>query len=151
MAEKIIELQSLYRRLFKIIPEKRNGHRKVEEFQEKLKQTMPFWPRDPERRAENEKRGKSEKEVEAINGDVLFLRSMKIDRIAHNATKDEEFVKAANARSLRKQSVGKALLKQNTITAADTTTWNPYSSTAAHRKAKQKNQQLPLLNVHTSV
>ena len=89
---------------------------------------MPFWPRDPERRVENEKRGKSEKEVEAINGDVLFLRSMKTVRIAHHATKDEEFAKAANARSLRKQSVGKALLKQNTIPAADTTTWNPYSS-----------------------
>ena len=77
---------------------------------------------------ENEKRGKNEKEVEAINEDVLFLRSMETDRIAHYATKDEEFAKAAEARSLRKQSVDKALLKQNTITAADTTTWNPYSS-----------------------
>ena len=32
MAEKIIELTSLYRSLFKIIPEKRNGHYKIEEF-----------------------------------------------------------------------------------------------------------------------
>ena len=32
MAEKIIELHSLYRSLFKIIPEKRNGHCKIEEF-----------------------------------------------------------------------------------------------------------------------
>ena len=119
---------TLHYSLFKIIPEKRNGHRKVEEFQEKLKQTMPFWPRDAERRMENEKRGKSEKEVEAINENILFLRSMKTGRIAHYATKDEEFVKAVEARSLRKQSVDKALLKQNTVTAADTTTWNPYSS-----------------------
>ena len=89
---------------------------------------MPFWPRDAERRMENEKRGKSEKEVEAIDEDILFLRSMKTDLIAHYATKDEEFVKAAEARSLRNQSVSKTLLKQNTITAADTTTWNPYSS-----------------------
>ena len=128
MAEKIIELHSLYRSLFKIIPEKRNRHRKVEEFLEKLKQTMPFWPRDAERRMENEKRGKSEKEVKAINEDILFLRRMKTDRIAHYATKNEEFVKAAEARSLRQQIVDKALLKQNTITAADATTWNPYSS-----------------------
>ena len=118
---------TLHYSLFKFIPEKRNGHRKVEEFQEKLKQTMPpFWPRDAERRMENEKRGKSEKEVEAINENILFLRSMKTGRIAHYATKDEEFVKAVEARSLRKQSVDKALLKQNTITAI-TTTWNPYS------------------------
>ena len=61
MAEKIIELHSLYKSLFKIIPEKRNGHRKVEEFQEKLKQTMPFWPRDAKRRMENEKREKVKK------------------------------------------------------------------------------------------
>ena len=128
MAKKIIELHSLYRSLFKIIPEKRNRHRKGEEFLEKLKRTMPFWPRDAERRMKNEKRGKSEKEVEAINEDILFLRSMKTDRIAHYATKDEEFVKAAEARSLRQQIVDKTLLKQNTITAADATTWNPYSS-----------------------
>ena len=71
---------------------------------------------------------RGEKEVEAINKDILFLRSMKTDRIAHCPTKDEEFVKAAEARSLCNQSVDKTLLKQNTITAADTTTWNPYSS-----------------------
>ena len=69
--------------------------------------------------------------MEAINEDILFLRRMKTDRIAHYATKNEEFVKAAEARSLRKQSVDKALLKQNTITAADTTTWNPCSSSGS--------------------
>ena len=114
MAEKIIELHSLYRNLFKIIPEKRNGPCKIEEFYEKLKQTLPFWPRDDEKRKKNEKR-KSKKEVEVINKDILLLRSMKTNRIAHYATKDEETVIAAEARSLRKRSVDKALLKQNTI------------------------------------
>ena len=32
MAEKLIELHSLYKSLFKIIPEKRNGRCKIEEF-----------------------------------------------------------------------------------------------------------------------
>ena len=114
MAEKIIELHSLYRSLFKIISEKRNGHRKIEEFLEKLEQTMAFWPRDDEKRKENEK-GKSKKEVEAIDEDILFSRSMKTNRIAHYATKDEETVIAAEARSLRKRSVDKALLNQNTL------------------------------------
>ena len=86
---------------------------------------MPFLLRDDEKRKENEK-GKSKKEVEAIDEDNLFLRSMKTNRIAHYATKDEETVIAAKARSLRKRSVDKALLNQ--ITTADTTTWNPYSS-----------------------
>ena len=49
---------------------------------------MPFWPRDDEKRKENEK-GKSEKEVEAIDEDILFLRSMKTNRTAHYATKDK--------------------------------------------------------------
>ena len=49
---------------------------------------MPFWPRDDEKRKENEK-GKSIKEVEAIDEDILFLRSMKTNRIAHYAAKDE--------------------------------------------------------------
>ena len=75
---------------------------------------MPVWRRDDEKRKENEK-GKSKNEVEAIDGDILFLRSMKTNRTAHYATKDEETVIAAEARSLRKQSVDKALLKQNTI------------------------------------
>ena len=75
---------------------------------------MAFWPRDHEKRKENEK-GKSKKEVEAIDEDILFLRSIKTNRIAHYATKDEEIVKAAEARSLRKRSFDKALLNQNTI------------------------------------
>ena len=75
---------------------------------------MPFWPRDDEKRKENEK-GKSKKEVEAINEDILFLRSMKTNRIAHYATKDEETVNAAEAKSLRKRNVDKTSLKQNTI------------------------------------
>ena len=53
--------------------------------------------------------------MEAIDEDILFLRSMKTNRIAHYATKDEETVIAAEARSLHKRSVDKALLKQNTI------------------------------------
>ena len=80
----------------------------------KLKQIMPFWPRDDKKRKENEK-GKSKKEVEAIDEDILFLRCIKTNHIAHYATKDEETVIAAEARSLRKRSVDKALLKQNTI------------------------------------
>ena len=52
---------------------------------------MPFWPRNDEKRKENEK-GKSKKEVEAIDEDILFLRSMKTNHIAHCATKDEETV-----------------------------------------------------------
>ena len=75
---------------------------------------MPFWPRDDEKRKENEKM-KSKKEVEAIDEDILLLRSMKTNRIAHYATKDEETVIAAEARSLRKRSVDKVLLNQNTI------------------------------------
>ena len=46
---------------------------------------------------------------------MKILRSMKTNRIAHYATKDEETVIAAEARSLRKRSVDEALLKQNTI------------------------------------
>ena len=111
IAEKIIELHSLNRSIFKIIPEKRNGHCKIEEFYEKLKQTMPFWPRSDENRKENEK-GKSKQEMEAIDEDILFLRSMKTNRIAHYATKDEETVIAAKAKSLHKRSVDKGLLKQ---------------------------------------
>ena len=61
---------------------------------------MPFWSRGDEKRKKNEK-GKSKKEVEAINEDILFLRGMKTNRIAE-------------ARSLRKRSVDKTLLKQNT-------------------------------------
>ena len=75
---------------------------------------MPFWPRDDEKRKENEK-GKSKKEVEAIDENILFLRSMKTNRIAHYSTKNEETVIAAEARSLRKRCVDKAFLKQNTI------------------------------------
>ena len=75
---------------------------------------MPFWPRDDEKRKENEK-GKSKTEVEAIDGDILFSRSMKTNHTAHYATKDEETVIAEEARSLCKRSVDKALLKQNTI------------------------------------
>ena len=75
---------------------------------------MPFWRRDDEKRKENEK-GKSKKESEAIDEDILFLRSMKTNRTAHYAAKHQETVIAAEARSLRKQSVHKALLKQNTI------------------------------------
>ena len=114
---------------------------------------MAFLPRDDEKRKENEK-GKSKKEVEAINEDTLFLRSMKTDRIAHYATKDEETLIAAKARSLRKRSVDKALLKQNTI-SQQLLILQPgthiHRVTAAHRKVKQKNQQLPLFNVHTSL
>ena len=54
--------------------------------------------------------------MEAIDEDILFLRSMKTNRIAHYATKDEEeTVIAAEARSLRKRSVDKTSLKQNTM------------------------------------
>ena len=75
---------------------------------------MPFWRRDDEKRKENEK-GKSKREVEAIDEDILFLHSMKKNRTAHYATNDEETVIAAEARSLRKWSVDKTLLEQNTI------------------------------------
>ena len=69
---------------------------------------MAFWPRNDEKRKENEK-GKSKKEVEAIDEDILFLHSMKTNRIAHYATKNEETVIAVKARSLHKRSVDKAL------------------------------------------
>ena len=68
---------------------------------------MAFWLRDDEKKKENEK-GESKKEVEAIDEDILFLRSMKTNRIAHYATKDKETVIAAEAKSLRKRSVDKA-------------------------------------------
>ena len=65
---------------------------------------MRFWPRDDEKKKKNEK-GKSKKEVEAIDENILFLRSIKTNHIAHYATKDEETVIAAEARSLCKRSV----------------------------------------------
>ena len=65
---------------------------------------MPFWPRDDEKKKEN-KKGKSKKEVEAIDEDILFLRSIKTNRIAHYAAKDEETLMAAETRSLHKRSV----------------------------------------------
>ena len=37
-----------YRDLFKIKPNKRNGHPKVTIFKSKLAKTMPFWPKDCE-------------------------------------------------------------------------------------------------------
>ena len=88
IAEKIIELQ----------------------IAEKIIEGLPFGPRDNEKRKENEK-GKSKKEMEAIDEDILFLRSIKTNHIAHYATKDEEIVIVAEARRV----LIRLCLKQNTI------------------------------------
>ena len=76
MEEKIINFHLEYCSLFQIKPGKRSESQKIKDFQAKLKLTMPFWPRIVEKMMIGNSKNKSQKEKEAIEEDILFLRSM---------------------------------------------------------------------------
>ena len=114
MAEKIVELYSEYNNLYKIKPEKRKEHIKIKQFRGKLDTTMPFYSRKFEKRMEDSKKGKTQMEKEAIQEDMLFLKSMKTDRIAQYASKDKQTAKLQEARRVRKQNAENASKKAKT-------------------------------------
>ena len=66
-----------YRDLFKIKPNKRNGHPKVANFKSKLTKTMPFWPKDCEELLEKSKKSKKRDEILEIEDTILFWKNMK--------------------------------------------------------------------------
>ena len=101
MTEKIIDFHSTYCSLFKIKPEKRPESQKIKEFHSKLETTMPFWPRDVEKKMAESKKGKTLLKKEAIEEDLVFLKSMKTDRTAQYTTKDNAMAKLEKTRSGR--------------------------------------------------
>lgn len=102
MAEKIVGLYQEYRSLLSTKSEKRAGNKKIQLFQEKLKTTMQFWPKDVEKRLESKKH-KSPAEQHAVDEDLKFLQSMKTDRVAQYTGKDQAMAYIQKARSIRKE------------------------------------------------
>ena len=58
---------------------------------------MPFWPRHVEEIMEDGKRRKSNVERQAIDEDILFLKSKKTDRIAFTLEKTSSLPKQKKA------------------------------------------------------
>ena len=87
-SKKIIKFHLEYRSLFKIEPRERSENQMIKDFQAKLKITMPFWPRNVEKKMIENNKNKSQKEKEAVEEDILFLGSMKTDRTAQYTTRD---------------------------------------------------------------
>ena len=100
MAEKIVGLYQEYRSLKS---EKTAGNKKIQLFQEKLKTTRQFWPKDVEKRLESKKKHKSPAEQHAVDEDVKFLPSMKTDRAAQYTGKGQVMPYIQKASSIRKE------------------------------------------------
>ena len=107
MAEKIEGFYKEFRSLMKMNPERRKGNSKINEFQEKLKRTMPLWPRNLIKKIEDSKRGKAQHEKKAIDEDIHFLQSMMIDRVASYYGKDKKTAELEDKRLKRKIREGK--------------------------------------------
>ena len=103
MAEKIVGLSQEYRSLLSTKSEKRAGNKKIQLFQEKLKTTMQFWPKDVGKRLESKKKHKSPAEQHAVDEDLKFLQSMKTDRVAQYTGKDQAMAYIQKARSIWKE------------------------------------------------
>ena len=85
--QKILALHQEYANLRKLNPDRRAN--KVKQFQQKLQTTMPFWPRNAEKRMEDSKKGKNDAEKRVTEEDIVFLNSMMTDRAASNCSQDK--------------------------------------------------------------
>ena len=112
MAEKVEALHKEYASLRKLNPVRRVGNPKVQLFQGKGDKTMPFWPKDVEKKMEETKRGKTTKERAAIEEDLSFLKSMKTDRKYTYTGKDLVTSKSEKRRQFKVQSEKKRLLQE---------------------------------------
>ena len=83
------KIEDLLKEYTTIRKRKSQKEEKLKTFQEKLKQSMPFWPENVEEVMNAAKKGKLAVEVEAIDEDLEFLRSMKSDRIAQYSVVDK--------------------------------------------------------------
>ena len=70
MAEKVEAWHTEYSKLMKLNPERRIRNPKVQLFNGKLNKTMPFWPRNIEKKMEEMKRGKTVKEKATVDEDL---------------------------------------------------------------------------------
>ena len=89
MKGKVEKLHQEYASLGKLNPERRFDNPKMKQFQNKLHKTMPFWPRDVEKRMEDSKEGNEEVEKIVIDEDSAFLKSMMMDRAASYCSQDK--------------------------------------------------------------
>ena len=79
---------TLYCSLFKIKPGKRLESQTIKDFQAKLELTMPFWLRNVEKKMIGNNKNKSQNKKEAVEEDILFLKSMKTVRTAQYSTRN---------------------------------------------------------------
>ena len=89
MKGKIEKLHQEYASLGKLNPERKCDNPKMKLFLDKLHKTMPFWPRDVEKRMEDSKEGNKEVEKIVIDEDLEFLKSMMMDRDASYLSQDK--------------------------------------------------------------
>ena len=104
MEEKIIKFHLEYCSLFRIKPGKRSESQTIKDFQVKLKLTMSFWPRNVEKKMIGNNKNKSQKEKEAMEEDILLLRSMKTDRTAQYTTRDTVTESIEENKSVQKET-----------------------------------------------
>ena len=105
MEENIIKFHLEYCSLFREKPGKRSESQTIKDFQAKLKLIMSVWPRNVEKKIiGNNKKNKSQKEKEAIEEDILLLRSMKTDRTVQYTTRDTVTERIEENKSVRKET-----------------------------------------------
>ena len=104
MADKVEGLWEEYHRLMKLNPERRLGNPKVQLFKDKMDKTMPFWPKDIEKRMIDMKKGKTARERATIDEDINFVRSMMTDRKYTYTGKDLITSKTVRHRYMKMQS-----------------------------------------------
>ena len=100
----MIKFHLEYCSLFRIKPGKRSDSQTIKDVQAKLKLTMSFWPRNVENKMIENNKNKSQTEKEAIEEDILLLRSMKTNRTAQYTTRDTDKERIEENKSVRKET-----------------------------------------------
>ena len=149
MTEKVLNVNDEYRNLFKIVSAKRLESPKIKEFCAKLEHTMPFWPKDMEKKMEENKvKSTTQIEKQAINKDILFLRSMKTDRTAQYSSKDKIMENVQMKRASRQQKAEKLSSQEADRRAEDNVVILSESSDSAQESEGEKAAEPPLKRSH---
>merc|ERR1712136_22423 len=89
MAEKVLATFKELENLRKLNPGRRAENPRVQAFQAKMSETLPFWPKKTlEKMMEKSKDTMSDQEKAMINDDIAFLQSMIGDRKRNYDAKD---------------------------------------------------------------